>query len=65
MTGVAFDPTLRSLSQAISDAGFAFAPAQLFGRLLSADAQGEWSSFAASWNDLGVDTYMADGGRYR
>jgi hypothetical protein len=24
-----------------------------------------WSSFAASWEDLGVDTYMADGGRYR
>ena len=24
-----------------------------------------WESFAASWNDLGVDTYMADGGRYR
>jgi hypothetical protein len=25
----------------------------------------EWGSFAASWEDLGVDTYMADGGRYR
>jgi hypothetical protein len=24
-----------------------------------------WSSFAASWNDLGVDAFMADGGRYR
>jgi hypothetical protein len=24
-----------------------------------------WDAFAASWNDLGVDTYMADGGRYR
>jgi hypothetical protein len=24
-----------------------------------------WNSFAESWNDLGVDRYMADGGRYR
>ena len=24
-----------------------------------------WDDFADSWNDLGVDTYMADGGRYR
>ncbi len=24
-----------------------------------------WREFAASWDDLGVDTYMADGGRYR
>ena len=25
----------------------------------------DWPSFAASWQDLGPDTYMADGGRYR
>ncbi|MDQ2805100.1 MAG: 2OG-Fe dioxygenase family protein [Pseudomonadota bacterium] len=25
----------------------------------------DWDTFAASWNDLGLDTYMADGGRYR
>jgi hypothetical protein len=25
----------------------------------------DWAAFAASWNDLGPDTYMADGGRYR
>jgi hypothetical protein len=25
----------------------------------------DWADFAASWNDLGADTYMADGGRYR
>ena len=24
-----------------------------------------WDGFAASWNDLGLDRYMADGGRYR
>lgn len=26
---------------------------------------GDWLSFAASWDTLKVDTYMADGGRYR
>ena len=25
----------------------------------------DWPAFAESWNDLEVDTYMADGGRYR
>ena len=25
----------------------------------------DWPHFAASWDDLGLDTYMADGGRYR
>ena len=25
----------------------------------------DWDAFAASWDDLGLDTYMADGGRYR
>jgi hypothetical protein len=25
----------------------------------------DWDAFAASWNDLPLDTYMADGGRYR
>ncbi len=25
----------------------------------------DWSGFAATWDDLGLDGYMADGGRYR
>lgn len=25
----------------------------------------DWAAFAASWSDLELDTYMADGGRYR
>lgn len=33
--------------------------------LLGAAAQAGWAEFAASWNDLGKDRYMADGGRYR
>lgn len=27
--------------------------------------EADWAAFAASWNDLGPDRYMADGGRYR
>lgn len=26
---------------------------------------GDWDAFAASWNDMPLDRYMADGGRYR
>jgi hypothetical protein len=32
---------------------------------LLADGLADWDGFAESWNDLGVDTYMADGGTYR
>lgn len=33
--------------------------------LLGDEATASWPSFALSWNDLGKDLYMADGGRYR
>ena len=33
--------------------------------VLAAQGLTAWDSFAASWDDLGLDTYMADGGRYR
>jgi hypothetical protein len=33
--------------------------------VLLTEGLADWEGFAASWNDLGVDTYMADGGRYR
>jgi hypothetical protein len=46
-------------------AGFSFAHAEKFRALLTPATLSEWLSFAASWEDLGVDTYMADGGRYR
>lgn len=36
-------------------------------RAILADAHGldDWPAFAASWDDLPEDTFMADGGRYR
>ncbi len=49
--------------------GFALLRAPDMSRLLRRygfpDAPEAWDSFAASWNDLGLDRYMADGGRYR
>ena len=56
---------LAEIADRVVQDGFAFAQAPEMRALLGeADLQG-WESFAASWNDLGVDTYMADGGRYR
>lgn len=42
-----------------------FLPAQKTEALLAERHASDWDGFAASWNDLGVDRYMADGGRYR
>lgn len=33
--------------------------------LLGPEAMAGWDAFAASWNDLSLDAFMADGGRYR
>ena len=56
---------LTPLADAIGRDGFAFVRAPEMGQLLDAAGLRDWDDFAASWNDLGVDTYMADGGRYR
>jgi hypothetical protein len=45
--------------------GFAHVEAATMGAILQAEGLSDWNGFAASWNDLGVDAYMADGGRYR
>ena len=45
--------------------GFAFVRAPEMHAALEAAGRRDWASFAASWDDLGIDTYMADGGRYR
>ena len=48
----------------IRDNGFAHLTAVQMRPLLWTSSD-EWRAFAASWNDLGEDRYMADGGRYR
>jgi len=46
--------------------GFVFAEAASIRNCLAqSGALDDWASFADSWNDLAVDTYLADYGRYR
>lgn len=46
--------------------GFAFAPGAAVRAALAATGPlADWDAFAASWDDLVVDPYMADAGRYR
>ncbi len=55
-----------SLEDQLAHTGFAFLPATQARQLLeAAGSLDDWPQFAASWDDLAVDTYMADGGRYR
>lgn len=52
------------LTQHILRTGFALVPASECP--VAVDAQSaQWATFAATWNDLATDTYMADQGRYR
>ena len=57
--------SLDAIEDDIARGGFAFRPGKEMGAILGARALDEWPEFAASWDDLGIDTYMADGGRYR
>jgi hypothetical protein len=57
--------SLGKLAGTIEQDGFAFVRAPQVRALLGEPDLRDWESFAASWNDLGVDAYMADGGRYR
>lgn len=48
----------------LSGEGFAFVDGDDMRALLGGTPP-DWDAFAASWNDLHLDRYMADGGRYR
>ena len=45
--------------------GYAFLRAPDAAAALAASGLADWEGFAASWEKLGPDRYMADGGRYR
>ncbi len=49
----------------IDETGFAIVSHGDTRHLLGALATADIEAFAESWNDLALDTYMADGGRYR
>ena len=68
MTGLenfAMMDSLAPLADSIARDGFAFVHAPEMGQLLEEVGLTDWEGFAATWGDLGVDAYMADGGRYR
>ncbi len=54
------------LSESLRDDGFAFLHAgESRAWLEGSGAIGDWEEFAASWDGMPLDTYMADGGKYR
>jgi len=57
--------SFADISATVIRSGFAFVEADAMRAVLEGAGLGGWETFAQSWNDLGVDTYMADGGRYR
>jgi len=58
-------PVERDLVRTLGQDGFAFLPAKGMLSLLEAAGLTDWAGFARSWERLGLDRYMADGGRYR
>jgi hypothetical protein len=57
---------LRQLTDGLRADGYRFVAAPAMRDLLAQTGRLiDWPAFAASWDDLGPDTYMADGGRYR
>jgi hypothetical protein len=56
---------LADIARHVNRDGFAFVHAAEMRGVLEGAGLRDWEAFAKSWDDLGVDTYMADGGRYR
>ncbi len=57
--------TGAGLAQQLADTGYVHVDAAEFRALAHALDPAEFARFAASWDDLAQDEYMADGGRYR
>jgi hypothetical protein len=57
---------LAELARAIARDGFAYVQGHAMRAVFAEHGSlADWPAFAAGWDDLGLDTYMADGGRYR
>lgn len=57
---------MHDLTKTIQSSGFVFLKAGAMRSALEKHGPlADWAAFAGSWDDLGQDTYMADGGRYR
>ncbi|MBB3228038.1 hypothetical protein FHW69_002673 [Luteibacter sp. Sphag1AF] len=61
-----FAPELPALIDLVRNDGYAFVTHDAMGGMLERDGGlADWATFAASWNDLAPDTYLAAHGRYR
>jgi hypothetical protein len=58
-------PTPPDLRVALRRDGYAFVTAEVMRGLLDAATLADWPAFAASWNALGDDSYLAARGRHR
>lgn len=58
-------PDTSPLQTQLQRDGFAFLTADHMRDLLQAQALSDWAAFAASWNELAPDTYLAARGRHR
>jgi hypothetical protein len=59
-------PETDGLDTAMALDGYAFQRGDAMrALLLQTGTLSDWDAFAQSWDDMPVDTYMADGGRYR
>jgi hypothetical protein len=58
-------PASHDLRDALRRDGFAFVTAEAMRGLLDAVTLADWPAFAASWNGLGDDAYLAARGRHR
>lgn len=56
---------LDAIAQDIARDGFAFRTGEEMRSIIRTRGLEAWPAFASSWDDLGIDKYMADGGRYR
>src|SRR6185312_3597527 len=63
--GKAMIESVADIARLVAKDGFALVRRPAMRGVLETAGLADWDGFAASWDDLGVDTYMADGGRYR
>ncbi|MGH8461284.1 MAG: 2OG-Fe dioxygenase family protein [Stenotrophobium sp.] len=57
---------MKRLQASIAQHGHVFVPAETLRNALENIGElSDWPAFSASWNDLHIDRYMADHGRYR
>lgn len=65
LTGPARDRLLQGLVTSLLRDGHARASARLMAQLVPALSAAKWRSFARTWDDLALDLFMRDRGRYR